>query len=253
MRFNKTIFPTIVLIIFLIKPGSGGEAENVDKVNSILSGIFNFQFEKARHLIDSQVFEKQTEQFLRIELAWWQAIENGNKESLHKFKSHIESRKKEASANPTQRLILQTYKLRYNLALNKYPAAIFDYVKLKNLLEEQTPPEDSTSLHGHLYSLYVNLIELVETSYNLNPFKNNIDSEKKIHIQALKSHAESNNYLRSTLGKYFLFKYYCDIAEEKTRAKIYKKILHDRFPGNPFFQRIQDQRGTALTDNTKRK
>ena len=93
MRVYKTILPSIILVLFFIKPVNGGGVDNLNQANSILYGIFNFQFEKARHLLDSGIFGKMTEQFLQIELAWWHAIEKGNDKSLHKFRDRIESQR----------------------------------------------------------------------------------------------------------------------------------------------------------------
>lgn len=120
-------------------------------------------------------------------------------------------------------------------------------------MNNHTRAENGDKLSEHLFMLYSNLIELAELSYSFNPFKNkiSISERKEKHIQQIKQHAESENFIRSTLGHYFLYKYFNDLAENEKQAEFHRMVLHERFPDNPIFSEPKEDFNQIFTKNLK--
>jgi len=252
MKFYKLTLPFFLLFLLLFQKVEAGNDLTSHPADDILENIFNFNFSEAGKKLGDCYLHSRDKQFLQIELAWWQAIEEGNRQALRQFYDKMKIYNENYKTNEEyMNLIINTYILRYHMAIKNYPAAVFDYLKIKDLMGNKQKGKDSGKLPEHLFSLYKNLIELAEMSYNLNPFKNDELEQREKHIRQIKVHAGSSDFIRSTLGHYFLFKYFKDLANEPENANIHQSVLHDRFPGNPFFKPEANNYETILTKNIK--
>lgn len=252
MRFAQYLFPFVFLLFLICSPVFAMDTGERNQYGSILSKIFNFQFDKAKAKINTSTINQQDQKFLKIELNWWEAIEKNDKQALRDFYEKLKGyRETEKQAGSYMNLIINTYTLRYHMAVKNYPACALEYFRIKEIMNNHTRSENADNLSEHLFMLYSNLIELAELSYNFNPFTNDIDERKEKHIQQIKQHTESENFIRSTLGHYFLYKYFNDLAEDERKAEFHRIVLHERFPYNPFFSEPEKKFNQILTKNTK--
>lgn len=251
MKFTRYLLPFVFLLFLISDPGFAMDAGERNQHNSILANIFNFQFDKAKARLDASTINPQDQKFLKIELNWWKAIEKNDKQALREFYEKLKRyRQTTEQADSYMNLIINTYMLRYHMAVKNYSASALDYFRIKKIMNNHTHAENKDKLSEHLFILYSNLIELAELSYNFNPFANDISERKEKHIQQIKKYAESGNFIRSTLGHYFLYKYFNNLAKDDFQSGLHRMVLHERFPCNPFFSKPEKDFNQILTKNT---
>jgi len=252
MRLAKHLLPLVFLLFLIVKPACAFEATDGNHYKAILANIFNFQFEKAKAQLHTRAINQQDRKFLKIELKWWEAIEKNDKQALTDFYSMVKGYKETVEEeNSYLNLIIHTYILRYHMAIKNYPAAAIDYFRIKDIMSNHSPSQKGDKRSEQLFMLYSSLIELAEASYHFNPFGKGIDERKKEHIQKITKHAECDDFIRSTLGHYFLYKYFSELADNNGPARIHRMVLHERFPDNPFFTGTKENFNQILTENTK--
>lgn len=252
MKFNTILLASIITFILAAEPLKAIDSANHSVKEEILFHIFNFNFDQAENQIRNARINNRDKAFLKIELRWWQAIEKGDKKALHDFSRRLKQINKSVKTDLGYLdLITKTYSLRHHMAKNNYPAAIVDYFRIKELMREEQPKMLRDNLSTHIYSLYSNLMALAEISYNFNPFKTKAEARKAKHIKQIKNHSESDDFIRSTLGHYFLFKYFGELAHDQQQANLHREVLQNRFPDNRFFRESVDKIDPLLTKNTK--
>lgn len=251
MKRTNLLLALIATLFFVTNQLNANNSANHSAVENILYHIFNFNFDKAKTQMNNAGLCPRDKAFLEIELSWWQAIDKDDKQELQDFRKKLKQIKKAYDTDVLYMdLITQTYSMRYHMAIKNYPAAIVNYFRIKELMRQEKPeiPKDDLSLH--LYSLYSHLIELAEISYSFNPFDTGLEDQKKNHIRKISNHAKSDDFIRSTMGHYFLYKYYDKLAKDQQQADIHRELLNNRFPQNRFFRKQPEPINAVLSKNT---
>ena len=206
---------------------------------SVIDNIYNYDFIKASEKL-SGLNERDPliGEALNLEISWWMAMERGDKDRFSGFLKTLDQFEKTGNHGLTD-IISSTYRMRYYACLNKNYMIPLLFMKVQRQIDKVdiTGLEYFSHEGCELFMLYKSFLALVRYNYFIDKFLPDSDRKKEL-ISDIENVIRNGSSPNRTIGRYFLMKYYLDIAKDKPRAFGYLALLHKQYPGNLIFTQL---------------
>lgn len=235
----------LILLSFIYKAAYPKQSETL--VFEVFKHIYNQQFHQAESLLESE--KNQIDPFyfdvLRIDLSWWKSVFSESNDDSKYFQSVLkdvaENNQGVNQEYKITKLILLSYRLRFELKRYNIIGAALLRSEIKNLLLEINPTDLNYGPDRlKLFHLYRSLFDYFDSL--INPFfLNKKRTARTKALSEIEHFTRNGDLVVSTLSSYFLGKIYFNIEEKHQKGITLFKNLSTTFPQNTLFRELSTQ------------
>jgi hypothetical protein len=206
---------------------------------SIIDNIYNYNFLKASdQLSKTNGRAPLLTETLNLEIQWWMALGSKNNDRFSEFLSTLDQFEK-TDKNGLNKIISSTYRIRYYACVNKRYLIPVLFLNVKKQIGsiDSAVLEDSGKETIELFNMYKSFLTLIQNSLFIDRFLYGYQKNKDL-IGSIEGVIRNGSSPNKTIGRYFLMKYYLDIARDKSKAFEYLAELHNEYPENLIFTQL---------------